>query len=273
MLGLIGKKKGMTQIFDEHGDVVPVTVVELGPCTVVQKKTEDTDGYNALQLGFGISKPGRMTKARRGHCEKKGLPLFTHLKEFRTNDVENFASGDKLLVTGFKVGDTIDVTGVSKGRGFQGVIKRHNKHGGPASHGSGFHRRPGSIGMRTFPRRVFKNMKLPGHMGDECVTIKNLVVAGVRSDDNVILIRGAIPGTREGFVEVILKNEMLEGRPELKKATEKPQEPKEEKQEDAGNVKQEQAAEEVAAETKEEPKEEVKEQAADKDQSKDEPKE
>ncbi|MFH0799864.1 MAG: 50S ribosomal protein L3 [Pseudomonadota bacterium] len=216
MLGLMGKKLGMTQVFTGEGDIVPVTAVEVGPCTVVQKKTSETDGYNALQLGFGITRPGRMNKARRGHLEKKGLPLFTHLKEFRTEFVANFEVGQELSVAGFKPGDTVHVSGVSKGRGFQGVIKRHGKHGGPGSHGSDFHRRPGSIGMRTWPGHVLKNMKLPGHMGDVAVTTKNLEVVAVRTDDNVLLIKGAIPGCNSGMVVVMPAEKDFETRPELK---------------------------------------------------------
>jgi len=217
MLGLIGKKKGMTQIFDQNGDYVPVTVVELGPCVVVQKKTVDSDGYNALQLGYASKRASRMTKAMRGHFEKKSLPLFAHLKEFRMDDVTAFNQGDELCVSGFKAGDMVAVSGFSKGRGFQGVMKRHGKHGGPAAHGSDFHRRPGSIGMRTWPGRVFKNTRLPGHMGDTAVTIKNLQVAAVMPEENAILIRGAIPGCREGLVEVVLSKGCISERAELKK--------------------------------------------------------
>lgn len=218
MLGLLGKKKGMTQIFSANGDVVPVTVVEVGPCTVVQKKTQKTDGYSALQIGYEIRRPKNMSKAERGHLEKKGLPLFTHLGEFRVDDVAPFSAGDKLFASGFKAGDMVDVRGLTKGRGFQGVMKRHGKHGGPAAHGSDFHRRPGSIGMRSYPGRVFKNTRLPGHMGDTYVTIKNLEVVGVRPDDNVLLVRGAVPGARESLLEVVLSSDKLESRPELKGA-------------------------------------------------------
>lgn len=218
MLGLIGRKKGMTQVFRDNGDIVPVTVIELGPCTVVQKKTIETDGYNALQLGYGIAKQRNMAKPRRGHFEKKSVPLFTYVREFRTDGIEDFKPGEELLVGGFKVGDKVHVRGVTKGRGFQGVIKRHGKHGGPGAHGSNFHRRPGSIGMRTSPARVFKNMKLPGHMGNVAITVKNLEVIDVRTNDNVILIRGAIPGAREGLVEVVPACEKIERRPELKRS-------------------------------------------------------
>lgn len=215
MLGLMGKKMGMTQVFGADGEQIPVTVVELGPCTVTQKMTTDLEGYNAIQLGWGMTRPHRMSKARRGHLEKRGLPLFSHLKEFRTEHVADFEVGQELVVSGFRVGDTVHVSGVTKGRGFQGVIKRHGKHGGPASHGSDFHRRPGSIGMRTWPGHVLKNMKLPGHMGDVHVTTKNLTVVGVRPQDNALLVRGCLPGTRGGLVVVYCAEQNFETRTEL----------------------------------------------------------
>lgn len=252
MLGLLGKKKGMTQFFNGKGDLVPSTVVELGPCTVVQKKTKDTDGYDALQLGFEIKRPKGVTKAMRGHFEKKGLPLYTHLKEFRTEKASEFNVGDELLVTGFKVGDIIDVRGRTKGRGFQGVMKRHGKHGGPGSHGSGFHRSPGSIGMRTSPARVFKNMKLPGHMGDENVTTSHLEVVGVRPEDNILIIRGAVPGCREGLLEIVLSKGLLEDRTELKKQSIQETQPDVDVTEEANTV-----AEGTQEEKVEEPKQEA----------------
>lgn len=218
MLGLMGKKLGMTQVFTPEGEMVPVTVVRLGPCTVTQTKSVETDGYNAVQIGFGATKPRRVTKARRGHLEKKGLPLFTHLKEFRTDRVGEFSVGQELVAAGFKAGDAVQVSGVTKGRGFQGVIKRHHKHGGPASHGSDFHRRPGSIGMRTWPGHVLKNMKLPGHLGDVNVTTKGLEIVAVRPEDDAVLIRGAVPGTRNGMVVVTCVEEDFETRQELRRA-------------------------------------------------------
>lgn len=217
MLGLMGRKLGMTQVFKDDGEMVPVTVVALGPCMVTQKKTTDTDGYNALQLGFEVQKPRRMTKARRGHLEKKGLPLFTHLQEFRTERAGEFEVGQELVAAGFKAGDAVQVSGVTKGRGFQGVIKRHHKHGGPASHGSDFHRRPGSIGMRTWPGHVLKNMKLPGHLGNVNVTTKGLEIVAVRPEDNAVLVSGAVPGTRGGMVVVTCIDRGFDARPELKK--------------------------------------------------------
>ncbi len=210
MLGLIGKKMGMAQIFGEDGSQIPVTVVVAGPCAVVQKKTKETDGYNAVQLGFEKANPRRLSKAVRMHQEKKGLEPFVHLREFRTD--AGLEVGQLLTVGTFKVGDTVDVVGTTKGRGFQGVIKRHGKHGGPASHGSDFHRRTGSIGMRTWPGRVFKNTRLPGHMGVDRVTIKNLEVVGVRPDDNALLIKGAVPGARNGLITVINRTKDFEKR-------------------------------------------------------------
>lgn len=216
MLGLFGKKLGMTQVFDNDGMQVPVTVVQAGPCRVVQKKTKETDGYNALQLGFGKAKPARLTKAVRVHQEKKGVEPFSHLREFRTEHASEFEVGQTLTVETFKAGDLVDVIGVTKGHGFQGVIKRHGKHGGPASHGSDFHRRTGSIGMRTWPARVFKNTRLPGHMGVERVTIQNIEVVAVRPEDNVLLLKGGLPGAKNGLLIVVNKAADFEKRPELK---------------------------------------------------------
>lgn len=218
MLGLLGTKLGMTQRFNGDGDFMPVTVVKIGPCTVVQKKTKESDGYNALQLGYDAAKPSRLSKAERGHCEKKKLATFRTLKEFRTENVGEFNVGDEITVGVFKTGDFVNVSGVTKGKGFQGVMKRHGKHGGPASHGSDFHRRPGSIGMRTWPGRVLKNMKLPGHMGSVNVTTQNLEVVEVRPEDGVLLIKGAVPGANNGLLVVIPTSNDFEKRPELKKA-------------------------------------------------------
>jgi len=216
MLGLIGKKIGMTQVFGEDGSQIPVTVVLAGPCTVVQRKTKENDGYDAIQVAFEKAKPARLTKAQRLHYEKKGLTPFVHLKEFHTSKAEAFEVGQTLTVSAFKTGDIVDVIGTTKGRGFQGVIKRHGKHGGPASHGSDFHRRTGSIGMRTSPGRVFKNTKLPGHMGVDRVTIKNLEVVSVRPEDDVLLVKGAVPGAKNGMLVIVNRTKDFENRPELK---------------------------------------------------------
>lgn len=212
-LGLLGRKKGMTQIFDTEGEAIPVTVIETGPCTVVQKKTVSTDGYNAIQLGFApVAKKGRLTKPYRGHFEKKKLDYFAKLREFRIGDPELFSVGDCLPVGLFQVGDLVDIRGWTKGRGFQGVIKRHGKHGGPDAHGSDFHRRPGSIGMRTQPGRVFKNTRLPGRLGNEQVMLRNLKVREVRGAENLLLVEGGIPGHREGLVIIYNRNKDFEAR-------------------------------------------------------------
>lgn len=218
MLGLMGEKLGMTHVYDHNGKSIPVTVVKAGPCTVVQVKTDETDGYEAIQIGFGTPKPRRVNKPRSKHFEKQGVGLFTHVQEFRTAKAGEFKVGQQITVAAFKPGDVVDVQGVTKGRGFQGVIKRCGKHGGPASHGSDHHRRPGSIGMRTWPARVFKNVGMPGHMGVKRVTTKNLEVVEVRSEDNLLFIKGALPGWRGGVVAVFNRAEDFETRAELKTA-------------------------------------------------------
>jgi large subunit ribosomal protein L3 len=212
----MGEKVGMTQSYDQDGNARPVTVVKAGPCTVVQVKTVETDGYSAIQVGFGNAKPTRVSRPRRGHFEKRGVGLFTHLREFRTDKASEFKVGQVLTVKAFQPGDIVDVQGVTKGRGFQGVMKRHGKHGGPASHGSTAHRRPGSIGMCAWPGRVFKNMKLPGHMGVDLVTTKNLTVVDVHPEDDLLLIGGAMPGHRGGLVAVFNRAHDFEARDALK---------------------------------------------------------
>lgn len=200
-MGLIGKKIGMTQVFAKGGELVPVTVILAGPCTVVQKRTAEKDGYEAVQLGFGEKKAQRMTKAEREHRKKAGKMVAT-LREFRGGtDLE--VGGEVKVADLFKEGDLVDVTGVSKGRGFQGVIKRHGFSGFPATHGTHeYFRHGGSIGNRTHPGRIFKNKRMAGHMGAERVTTQNLAVVAVRPDDNVLLLRGAVPGSRNGLVFV-----------------------------------------------------------------------
>lgn len=199
-LGLLGQKKGMTQIFDTKGMVLPITVIQTGPCTVVQTKSDKSDGYHAIQLGFGLVKAKRLRKSEKGHFEKKKVGPFAHLKEFRIPNGEDFQVGQALTVQSFKVGDRVDIQGVTKGRGFQGVIKREGFSGGPDSHGSDFHRRPGSIGQNSWPSRVFKNMRMAGRMGGERVLTRNLEVVGVNPEENILLVRGAVPGAREGLV-------------------------------------------------------------------------
>ena len=187
--GLIGKKVGMTQIFDESGKVIPVTVIEAGPCVVAQVKTEETDGYTAIQLGFGDVKESKVNKPEKGHFSKVNVTPKKHLREFRVDSVE-VKVGDELKADVFAAGDKIDIQGTSKGKGFQGVIKRHGQHRGPMGHGSMYHRRPGSMGATSTPGRVFKGKKLPGHMGVQTVTIQNLEVVRVDLDKNVLLVKG-----------------------------------------------------------------------------------
>lgn len=198
--GLIGKKLGMTQVFGDDGVAVPVTVIEAGPCVVIQKKTQATDGYDALQVAFGRKKQKNVTKPLQGHQNKVDKGFFRVLREFRIPDPDAFELGQELTAAIFEVGDFVDVTGTTKGRGFAGGVKRHGFKGGKASHGSMFHRAPGSIGASAYPSRVFKGKRLPGHMGDERKTVQNLRVIGVRPENNVILVKGAIPGSKNGIV-------------------------------------------------------------------------
>jgi large subunit ribosomal protein L3 len=203
-MGLIGKKLGMTQIFWEDGAAIPVTVIEAGPCVVLQKKTKKTDGYDAIQLGFGRRKDKKATKPLKGHFRKADKGYFQFIREIRTDTPDDYEVGQELKADIFGVGDRVDVIGTTKGKGFAGVIKRHGFHGGRATHGSMFHRAPGSIGASAYPSRVFKGTKLPGHMGNQRKTVQNLTVVGVRADRNLILIRGAVPGARNGMV--LIKN-------------------------------------------------------------------
>jgi large subunit ribosomal protein L3 len=198
-LGLIGKKLGMTQVFVKGGELVPVTVILAGPCTVVQKRTSQTDGYSAVQLGFGETKAQRLSKAEREH-RKRASKMPSVLREFR--DGADLEVGAEVKVADlFKEGDLVDVTGVSKGRGYQGVIKRHGFSGFPATHGTHeYFRHGGSIGNRTHPGRVFKNKRMAGQMGGERVTAQNLAVVAVRAEDNVLLVRGAVPGGKNGLL-------------------------------------------------------------------------
>lgn len=197
--GILGKKIGMTQIFTTEGRVVPVTVVEAGPCPVVQKKTVATDGYNAIQIGFSFLRESLSNKPRKGHFEKASLKPMRYVREFRINDVESYEIGQEVKADLFTVGDKIDVVGTSKGKGFAGMIKRHNASRGPMAHGSKYHRRTGSLGAKG-PARVFKGRKLPGRMGGERVTIQNLEIVRVDVDKNLILIRGAVPGANKSLL-------------------------------------------------------------------------
>ena len=202
MKGIIGKKIGMTQIFDEKGNVIPVTVIEAAGNIVAQVKTTETDGYNAIQLGYGEVKTNRINKPEAGHFAKAKIENRKHLREFRTDDVANYKVGDEVKVDIFAAGEKVDVQGTSKGKGFQGVIKRHGQSRGPMTHGSMYHRRPGSMGQRSTPGRVFKGKKLPGHMGRVTVTIQNLDVVRVDTDKNVILVKGSVPGAKGTILKV-----------------------------------------------------------------------
>ncbi len=194
MKSLIGKKLGMTQIFDEEGRRVPVTVIEAGPCSVVQRKTAEQDGYDALQLGFGTRKAKRTNKALSGHFKKAGLDAMRSLHEVRIDAGDESKAGDTLTAAVFADVQFVDVVGITKGKGYQGVVKRHGFGGGRATHGSHFHRRPGSIGMCEHPARVFKNKKMPGQTGRTRITVQNLKVVDVRTEENLILLKGAVPG-------------------------------------------------------------------------------
>ena len=200
---LLGKKIGMTQIFDAKGNFVGVTAIEVGPCTVLQKKSPESDGYHAVQLGFGERKPKHASKPMIGHCKKANAAPARAIREYRTTAAVAFNVGDKITVKEFQPGQFVDVIATSKGKGFQGVVKRYKFAGGPASHGQkGWFRRPGAIGGRLFPGRVFRGQRMPGHMGNTQITTQNLRVIQVRESDNLLLIEGAVPGPR-GAVVVI----------------------------------------------------------------------
>jgi len=199
---IIGKKIGMTQIFNAEGKVVPVTVIEAGPCSVIQRKTAETDGYEAVQLGFGEMKEKKATKALKGHFAKSGVALKKVLKEFRLDEI-TLNAGDEVKADIFAEGEKVDVTGTSKGKGYAGVIKRFGTHRLKETHGTGpVHRHPGSMGACSSPSRVFKGKKLPGHMGNEKVTVQNLDVVKVDVERNLILVRGAVPGPKGGIVTI-----------------------------------------------------------------------
>ncbi|KAA0258473.1 50S ribosomal protein L3 [Deferribacter autotrophicus] len=201
--GLLGKKIGMTQIFTSEGTVIPVTVLQLGPCVVVQKKTKEKDGYNALQLGFEkLVKIKKVNKPMLGHFKKHNVEPLKYLKEVKVDNPDEYSEGQEVTVEIFKEGDFVDVQGISKGKGFQGVIKRHGFAGGPASHGSKFHRAPGSIGMCEFPGETPKGRKMPGRMGGDKVTVMNLEVVKVIPDKNLVLVKGAVPGHNNSVVFV-----------------------------------------------------------------------
>ena len=198
--GIIGKKIGMTQIFDANGNVIPVTVIEAGPCTVAQVKTVETDGYNAIQLGFVDVAEKKLNKAEAGHFAKAGVSCKKHLKEFRLDDISGFKTGDTVTADIFAAGEKVDVTGITKGHGFTGTVKRWNNHILRMTHGTGpIHRQPGSMGVID-PAHIFKNKKMPGQYGNEQVTVLNLSVAKIDAEKNIIAVKGAVPGARGGIV-------------------------------------------------------------------------
>jgi large subunit ribosomal protein L3 len=203
MKGILGKKVGMTQVFNERGEVVPVTVIEAGPCFVALIKTVERDGYSAVQMGFEETKPKRLTRPQLQHLQKSNLPALRHLREFRTdnNEPADFEEGQKITVDIFEVGELVDVTGTSKGKGFAGVVKRHGFRGGPKTHGqSDRHRAPGSIGACTTPGKVFKGMRMAGRMGGNRVTVQGLTVVMVDPERNLLAVQGAVPGAKNGLL-------------------------------------------------------------------------
>jgi large subunit ribosomal protein L3 len=203
--GILGKKVGMTQVYRPDGRVVPVTVLKVGPCVVVQRKLAATDGYDAVQLGLvEFVKPARINRPLTGHFKKAGVEGVKFLRELRVKggNGADFKAADRVLAEEFRPAEKVDVIGVSKGRGFAGLIKRHHFRGGAASHGSMFHRAPGSIGSSSYPSRVFKGMRMAGHMGHERVTVRNLEVVEVHAEENLILVKGAVPGPNGGYVVV-----------------------------------------------------------------------
>jgi large subunit ribosomal protein L3 len=202
--GIIGTKLGMTQIFAGGEELIPVTVIQAGPCKVIQKKTVSTDGYDAIQIGFGDVKVQRVKRPRAGHFRKASCEPNRYLREIRVENIDDYEVGQEIKADLFKPGDLVDVTGTSKGKGFQGTMKRHGFAGGPASHGSQFHRKPGAIGAHEWPGKVFKGQKLPGQTGNVRVTVQNLQVVEVDAERNIILVRGAVPGSKNG--ELLVRN-------------------------------------------------------------------
>jgi len=200
--GLMGKKLGMTGLFAPDGRVIPVTVIQAGPCVVTQVKTRATDGYDALQLGFGVVKPKHVTKPRQGHFRKSGEACFRHVQEFSVDNPADFTVGQTVTVEIFSVGERVDVSGTTKGRGFSGVIKKEGFSGGRTTHGSKCHRIPGSIGSSAWPSRVTKGKGMPGHYGAERQTMMNIEIVDIRSEDNVLLVRGAVPGPPSGLIAI-----------------------------------------------------------------------
>ena len=199
---ILGRKLGMTQVWDEDDNVVPVTVIQAGPCTISQVKTKATDGYEAVQIGFGEIKPKRVNKPLAGHFKAKGVEPMRYLREVRVEDASEYKTGDQVTVEIFADSKAVDVTGTSKGKGFQGTLKRWNFHRGPMTHGSRNQRRPGSIGQCAYPARVRKGLHMAGHMGNERVTVKNLKLVRVDAEQNLLLVKGAVPGGKNALVQV-----------------------------------------------------------------------
>lgn len=199
---LIGKKVGMTGLFTPEGKHIPVTVMEVGPCVVTQIKTKEKDGYNALQLAFGTKKTSHVSKPIQGHLKKSGGGTFAFFREFIVDNTEAYSLGQTITAEVFSVGEKVDITGTSKGRGFSGVIKRHGFHGGKNTHGSHSHRIPGSIGCSAWPAKVIKGKKMPGHYGTDKKTIRNLEIVDIRPDENLMMIKGAVPGPKSGLVAI-----------------------------------------------------------------------
>ena len=255
MKGILGRKIGMTEVFDQDGKLTPVTVVEVTPNVVTQIKTKATDGYDAIQLGFDTKREKLATKASIGHNNKANTAPKRFFKEIRDVDVEAYTLGQEITADIFTRGEVVDVTGTTKGKGFQGVIKRHGQHRGPMGHGSHYHRRPGSMGTMR-PMRVFKGKKLPGHMGMLTVTIQNLEIVAVDTENNVILVKGNIPGPKKGLVIIksAVKNpNKINERPELVSWTKEEVETKVEETETANEEITEEVAETTTEETKETP--------------------
>jgi large subunit ribosomal protein L3 len=202
-MGILGKKIGMTRIYDELGVAIPVTVVEAGPCTVLQVKTSAKEGYDAIQVGFDAKKPRRVNKPLAGHVAKAGADGFYHIREFRVENPGDYEIGQQVAVKDLlQIGDRVSVQGKSKGRGFQGVVRRHGFKGGGASHGSMFHRAPGAIGCSAWPSRVIKGKKMPGRMGNDTVFRKNVRVVDIRPDENLVLLKGPVPGAKNGLLKI-----------------------------------------------------------------------
>lgn len=205
-IGILGKKIGMTRVYSERGNVTPVTVVEAGPCKVLQVKSPEKDGYSAIQVGFSDKKSSRVNKPLAGHFSKSGADAYYFVKEFRVEDPTQYEAGQTVTLDSlFKVGDIVDVQGKSKGRGFQGVMKRHGFSGGCAGHGSHHHRAPGSIGCSAWPSRVVKGKKFPGRMGNDTVMTKNVIIIDIRVDENILLLKGPVPGAKQGLLKIFSK--------------------------------------------------------------------